>query len=210
LSLLPAGKEIKILNLGAGTGLLDLELQMRSADIYSLDNREEAVDFCKQRGLRQAILGRAESLPFAGEQFDVVLAMDILEHVENDSAVAAEIARVLKLGGKVIVTVPAFKFLWSAEDERLHHYRRYDKKTLSALFSGWKIERVSYFNFFLFLPILFARKVLRLADNGEELKIGMRVINKILYSIFQAEVALLGWVNLPFGVSCLGIFSKMT
>ena len=198
----------KILDLGAGTGMLSLELQNRGYEVWALDPSPEAIGFCVKRGVKNASVGGAEKLPFSDAFFDMVLMLDVLEHISDEQAPINEINRVLKPGGRMVITVPAFKILWSKWDEKIGHYRRYTLKSFSGLFNNWKTEKLTYFNTFLFLPILLARKILKFIHTDERLKGENKIVNHILYAIFYVETKILKYIDLPFGVSCLGIFSK--
>lgn len=207
----PAGRP-KILDLGCGTGILMTELE-RYADVTGVDFSEQAVNFSRERGLRNVSLGDATKISFAGESFDIVLALDVLEHIKDDSKAISEIRRVLKPGGKTIIFVPTFKILWSVTDELSEHHRRYNLKMLKRLLKkeGFSIARASYFNFILFIPILLVRVIVRLLNINmkSENSMGGPIINSILYRIFSAEIPLLRFMNFPFGVSVMVIAEKV-
>ena len=135
----------KCLDLGCGTGAMSRELASL-APTFSLDYEFEALKFARDRGLDRLVRGSAENLPFADDSFDIVTALDVVEHVDDDHAAAREIARVLKPGGTVVATVPAFMFLWTDHDVALHHRRRYVADEFRALFldAGLDIERLTY------------------------------------------------------------------
>lgn len=200
-----------ILDVGCGTGFLLGELQKR-ANAYGLDCADEAVEYCRARGLKNITKGDASSIPFGDEQFDIVLALDVLEHVENDVQAIKEIRRVLKKNGIAIIYVPAFQFLWGIQDKASHHFRRYRLKPLERKIkeADFEVLKVSYFNAFLFLPIALMRFFFRLlkikieAENEIELK----PLNPVLYTIFLLESYLLKYLNFPFGVSLLFVIRK--
>ncbi|MBI5728701.1 MAG: class I SAM-dependent methyltransferase [Candidatus Magasanikbacteria bacterium] len=202
---------LKILDVGCGTGL-NSKLLESFGTVYSLDVSEEALRFCSEQRLKNLYRGEANSLPFGDGNFDLVIALDVFEHLKDDQGATQEIKRVLKPGGIFICFVPAFSFLWSAHDEYLMHQRRYDKKSLEALFvSGWTKNKVSYFNFFLFPPIVFMRFIIKLfklkdKDSFERLS----TLNAVFYAIFKAELPLLRLIDFPFGVSLLAVYQKNT
>ena len=93
-----------------------------------------------------------ETLPFADDQFDLIALLDTVEHIADELAVLQECQRVLKPGGRLIVTVPAFMWLWSYNDEINDHERRYTAPELQMKLelTGLRVRRISYNNFFLF------------------------------------------------------------
>src|SRR3989344_1275265 len=156
------GGGLHILDIGCGTGALMTELASLG-EVEGVDASEIAIEYCRSRGLTRVRVGSAEALPYPEGTFDIVLALDVLEHVRDDRVAIAEIRRVLKQGGAAVIFVPAFRFLWGAIDELGEHFRRYTLRELRAKLaeSGFGVRYSSYFNFFLFLPILFVRKLVR-------------------------------------------------
>jgi SAM-dependent methyltransferase len=156
------------------------------------------------------VVGKFEAAPLASGSFDVVLALEVLEHLDDDAAGLREAARVLKPGGMLLVTVPALPSLWGGQDVVSHHQRRYTKRTLCRAFANAQLPRpsVTYFNTLLFPPIAavrWARRVWGLAhrprsdldDNHPGL------INEILAAVFATERRLVGRVPMPVGISLL-------
>jgi len=204
-------KDNQILDIGCGTGALMKEIASEGT-VTGVDFSADAVHFCKQRGLENVVQGSVTSLPFPNDIFDIVLALDILEHVEDDGQAVQEISRVLKPGGVAIIFVPAFMMLWGSTDEVSEHKRRYRKNQLLEVIkpNHLKIERVSYFNFILFIPILIFRllaRVLRVTF-VDEYKPGVGFINALLYMIFSFEIRVLRYVSFPFGVSIMVLCRK--
>lgn len=206
-------KKLEILDVGCGTGALIGELK-DSAYVTGIDFSEKAVAFCKARGIENIVLGGGEKLPFDDNKFDVVLVLDVLEHIEGDRKAIAEIHRVLKPNGVIISFVPAFMFLWGITDEVSHHFRRYTKNELVSKLqqAHFKIFRASYFNTFLFFPILLVRKLSKLFPQKfkpeQETDIRSEFVNKIFYLIFKIESLALRIINFPFGVSLMVIARK--
>jgi SAM-dependent methyltransferase len=147
-------------------------------------------------------------LPFESGTFDALIAMDVIEHLDADVTALEEFARVLKPGGHLIATVPAFPSLWGPQDIVAHHRRRYRRKGLVAQVqeAGLDIAAIFHFNYLLFVPIWAARKLLlafRVEVNSEN-EINTPLVNRLLTGIFLADVASAPRVKLPFGVSlCL-------
>ncbi|MSP13263.1 MAG: class I SAM-dependent methyltransferase [Chloroflexi bacterium] len=144
----------RILDYGCGTGL-NLTHFAGLGDAYGVDVSPTAIAFCRERGLTQvAMIGAQEELcanPF-GQLFDVVTMLDVLEHIPDDACRLQQIGKWLKPGGLLMVTVPAFEFLWSGEDYVSQHVRRYSGRSLARLFrhTGYEIVKLSYFNTLLF------------------------------------------------------------
>ena len=150
--------EAEILDVGCGTGS-NLEAFSGLGHATGVDMSPEALSFCRARGARRVTFSEIERLPFADASFDVVTAMDVLEHVDDDLAALAELRRVLRPGGLLLATVPAYGFLWSEHDEALKHRRRYTAHELRNKLTvrDFAVERTSYFITALFFPILAMR-----------------------------------------------------
>jgi SAM-dependent methyltransferase len=205
----------RILDVGCGTGGASLTLA-RHGRAVALDRSPGSFAIAPGEVPRpythRVLASASEPLPFADGSFDVVCALDILEHLDDDAAAARELARVCKSGGHVIAYVPAYPILWGYNDEYSHHKRRYVKAQLSSLLksTGLDIEESGYFNAVLFLPTLAARLIQRAAPkltNGMEHSTRPSPFNGILTSLFRAELPILKRHPLPFGTSayCIGM-----
>lgn len=203
--------DLNILDVGCGTGALLRELD-QYGNVQGLDFSPRAVSFCKKRGLLNVEQGSVTEIRYADKTFDSVLALDVLEHVENDKEGFSEIQRVLKPEGIAIIFVPTFMFLWGVTDERSEHHRRYTVRELreKAKNAGFNIVRTSYFNTFLFLPIALLRIFVRLfgIKIKSENELGSPATNELLYRIFNTERKLLKHTDFPFGVSAMMICQK--
>jgi SAM-dependent methyltransferase len=148
-----------ILDAGCGTGL-NLNYLKHYGNVIGLDLSKEALNFCKIREAENLIQADAEKVPFKEDTFDLIIALDLLEHLD-DRGVLKEFYRVLNPNAYLIVTIPAFTFLWSKHDEALHHKRRYNKDQFSAILkqNGFILKKITYWNFFLFLPIVMMRLI---------------------------------------------------
>ncbi|HEX7724160.1 MAG TPA: class I SAM-dependent methyltransferase [Candidatus Paceibacterota bacterium] len=203
--------DLSILDIGCGTGALMKELESRGT-VAGTDYSESALEFCRSRGITNVKQADIVALPYADNSFDVAILFDVLEHIKDDAAALREIKRILKPGGRVLIAVPAFMFLWGANDIDVHHFRRYTLPRLKQEIngSGMKAERMSYYNFFLFIPIATVLVLMRIfglnAGPGQE--IHGTIPNKILYAIFHAESVLLRHMNYPFGISILAVAQK--
>lgn len=200
-----------ILDAGCGTGFLLQELQ-KTSQAWGVDSSQEALNYCCQRGLQDIKKGDILALPFENNSFEVVLLLDVLEHIEDDNRALKEVYRVLKKEGFAIIFVPAFQSLWSVQDEISHHCRRYRLKQLARKIekANFKILKASYFNTFLFLPIAFLRFFLRFfkIKIKAENYLTPKLLNFLLYAIFWLESLWLKYLNFPFGVSLLFVVKK--
>ena len=115
---------LRILDAGCGTGRNLIEFGPLG-DARGIDSSPEAIEFCRRRGVLGATEGRLESLPFDDGSFDLILATDVLEHIEDDQSVMRELRRVAAPGACLLATVPAYRWLWSQHDDAHHHFRRY-------------------------------------------------------------------------------------
>lgn len=202
---------LKILNIGAATGKTS-EFLAQFGTVTSLEYDKDCCDFANETLNLSIINGSILELPFGEEEFDMVCALDVIEHVEDDTLGVSEMKRVCKSGGLIVVTVPAFMLLWSNHDVVNHHFRRYTMANLKEIFTqlNLKTKRATYFNTILFLPILTFRLLSKLipdrfirvgAGSDATLHNNNSISSKILYQIFKSELALLKLFNLPFGVS---------
>ena len=206
---LPA--EAKILEIGSGTGG---NLQMLSAfgqvSALEMDASARSISAEKTGGGVDIRAGRCPmDIPFSGEKFNLICLFDVLEHIEEDVATLIAIKKLLADGGRVLITVPAYRWLWSAHDEFLHHRRRYSARELQEKIAvaGMVIEKMSYFNILLFPLAVAARLKDRLfrSLSASGTKIPHPLINGFFRELFSIERFLLGSLNFPFGVSLLAI-----
>jgi SAM-dependent methyltransferase len=206
----------RVLDVGCGAGA-NLELlgeREPGARLVGMDVEREPLRFCREDRRTSVCQADALHLPFAGGSFDLVAALDALEHFEDDAAALRELHRVCRPGGTLLATVPAFPALWGSVDELGHHHRRYRRHELLARVraAGFEVVLDRFFNFWLFPGIALVRLLSRLApsrrDSGgvrsdfDWVRSGPLAV--LLERILGAEAALLG-VRLPFGVSLLCI-----
>lgn len=148
-----------------------------------------------------------DGLPFEAGSFDLIAALDVIEHVERDRESVAALARLLKPGGTMIVTVPAYGWLWSEHDEEHHHKRRYVRPQIRALMrsGGLDVIRCGYFNTLLFplVALIRASKKLLGFPRGADDDMPGPLVNNALQRIMASERALMGLFPLPFGTSIL-------
>ena len=190
----------------AGTNLRMLK-QLGFRNVTGLDISEDAIAFCEAKGLGPVEQGDICAMPFADDSFDLVLATDVIEHVEEDDGALREIARVLRPGGALLLTVPAFELLWGLQDRVSKHKRRYRLKPLAEKLTvaGLRVQRAYYFNYLLFLPTLLMRRTIDAFGLGWK-NIGQAnapLLNGLLSAIFAWDILTAPLVKPPFGVSIL-------
>lgn len=151
-----AKKELKILNVGVGTGD-DLALISQHGGVYAIDIDQEALELVSSSVVVEKKCANVCALPYEDGFFDVVVSFDVLEHVDDHVKGVQEIYRVLKPGGFFVLTVPAFNTLYSSHDKLLHHYRRYNKKSLAKILVPFENSKLGYWFFFLFFPAALLR-----------------------------------------------------
>jgi SAM-dependent methyltransferase len=202
----------RILDVGCGTGA-NLELLGEFGDAEGVDVSPDALRFCRDRGLDKVHLGAAEELPFEDQTFNIVTALDVVEHLDDDVAGLKEMYRVLKPGGRAMFFVPAFTFLWGVQDDISHHRRRYTLKQIKSAVSraGFKVERGTYANITFFAPIFAGRILMKLTriKPASENNINVSALNGFFGRVFGAESSVLNHMNLPFGVSAICIARRV-
>jgi len=222
VSSLGSGDNFRILDAGCGTGQMTKRLGAIGL-AFGLDSAPEAIAFARSRGVERLAQGSITAPPFANGAFDCVLALDVIEHVDDDFGILTSLFKILRPGGHLIVTVPAFDALWSEHDEINHHKRRYRASQLKTLIenAGFHADRVTYCNTALCLPVFVTRKAKNLAralnlrrgnSEGQELKSDLGdypgFVNDGLYKLMRGETRLMERVNLPFGVSILAVATR--
>lgn len=205
---LPA--DAAILDVGTSTGTnLRLLRDMGFTRYRGLDPSPDAIRWCAQKGFGTVEQGSVSKIPHPDETFDLVLATDIIEHVDDDVMALRELRRVLKPGGTLLITVPAFASLWGLQDEVAHHKRRYRKSMFLERIAraGLACRTSYYFNFLLFVPIWLARQAIRLLGIRlkSENQINTPMLNGFLRAIFSIDVTLARHLKPPFGASILGL-----
>ena len=153
-----------------------------------------------------------------GEKFNLIAAFDVIEHIEGDNQALSNIHNMLSPGGRLIVSVPQYAFLWSAVDDLVMHKRRYSRKELVSklLANGFKINRVTSFVFTPFPLMLISRLLdkkkdvsLSAADALESRVVFPKIINMILDWIMKVDELLIrAGLNLPFGGTLIAVAEK--
>jgi SAM-dependent methyltransferase len=201
----------RILEIGCGTGH-NLEMLQRFGRADGIEIDPAARALAEQRlGRPIASAPLPELTGVADGAYDLVALLDVLEHVEQDEAALQSIARKLKAGGKVLITVPAHPWMWSAHDEVNHHKRRYTRKALRKVIgdAGLDLELLSWFNSLLFPLAAAARVAGRVTGNKDsDDKLPPKALNRLFETIFGWERYALGRLPLPPGVSLVAIASR--
>ncbi|MFC2036515.1 class I SAM-dependent methyltransferase [Chloroflexota bacterium] len=212
----------QVLDIGCGAGNMFHHLA-RYGSVVGVDNNPKPLAIARERGydVRE---GLAEDLPLDDRAFDLVALLDTVEHCEDEMAVLRECYRVCAPGGHLVVTVPAFMWLWSHNDVLNDHKRRYTTEELREKLSsvGFQIQRMTYNNFFVF-PMAAALILLRRGAEQEpdlasphfddesyqvEMEPAPPLLNTILSGVTWTESQLLRWINLPVGTSVICIAEK--
>ncbi len=193
---------LRLLDAGCGTGRHLVEYGVLG-EAHGIDPSPAAVEACHRRGLDQVVAAPIERLPYGDASFDLVLATDVLEHLPDDAVALRELRRVAAPGATIICTVPALMWLWSDEDVRLHHHRRYRRPELVARAreTGWEPSLATYYNTLLLPAIAVARKLAGTPARSE-MERSSGPLTAGLVAPLRLEAALLGrGLRLPIGVS---------
>ena len=204
-------KRIKILDVGCGTGK-NVETFARIGESWGLDMSPRAIAYCKKRGLTRVKRGTAEKTGLQGASFDVVTLLDVLEHTD-DAKTFREMRRILRPNGLIVLTIPAYSWLWSRWDEVLHHKRRYDKAGLEELLDveGFEVRKISYVYAFLLVPVFLIRiiKSWLMADSyGSDFRLSTPLVNRIMLRLSRIEAWAIERFFVPFGTSLVCIAQK--
>lgn len=211
---LPEVSERRMLDVGCGTGG-NLPLLQRFGQVVGLEGSADALALCRRRlGPDFPLhLGHIpEDIPPG--RFDVVTAFDVLEHIPDAVGALRGIRAVLAPQGLLVLTVPAFGFLWSVHDAVHHHQRRYTVDMLTGQLSaaGLRLRWSSYFNSLLFPPIAAVRLLRRALPKSlknelrSDVEMGSSGLpNQVLKAVFSAERHVVPRVSLPFGMSLIAV-----
>lgn len=204
----------EILDLGCGTGF-NYKTLNKYGKVTNLDYHIEPLRSCKRKGIPNIIKGDAQNLRFTNNSFDIVTAIELLEHLDDDEKAIKEIYRVLKNNGTFIFTVPAHELLWSSDDILAKHKRRYSKINLiHKLNKHFKIKYISQRYFILFIPsiMIFIYQKIKLNRNKEKinsLTLTPKILNNILKCIMTIENFIISKsIQLPIGIGWIGIAIK--
>jgi len=206
---LPRGA--RILDAGAGSGRNMVDLARRGR-VTGVELSPASAEVARARGVGEVITGSIDRLPFADDAFDLAVSFDVIEHVDDDRATLRELRRVVSPGGRLVVTVPAYEWLWSSHDEVNHHRRRYTRASLlsAAADSGWRPTRTTHFNSVL-LPAAVALRAAERARRAparphSDLHRTPMWLNRVLVRPLNAEARVIErGGRLPAGLSLLAV-----
>lgn len=204
-------KKPKILDIGCGTGK-NLEVFNQFGESWGIDCSPLALSFCRKRGLNRVQKGQAEKTSLAASSFSLITLLDVLEHTSEEKTLA-EMRRLLKPQGLLILTTPAFPFLWSRWDEVLHHKKRYTAKALSAILKNqqFRILKISYMYSFLLFPAIIIRiikSILYKNDYPSDFRLSSPLFDYLLFRFARVEATFLLKHSLPFGTSLIVVAKK--
>jgi SAM-dependent methyltransferase len=208
---LPA--DAPVIDIGTGTGSnLRMLRDIGFTNVRGVDSSDDAIRYCTTKGLGPVERGSILSVPVADASQSLVLATDVIEHVEDDARALREVTRVLAPSGFAIITVPTFPSLWGLQDKRAQHKRRYRLGPLLHLLrsAGLTPIRRYYFNYLLFVPIWLARQIISLlrVELESENEVNTPAINRLLTGIFRFDCATAPVIHPPFGVSALVVAKR--
>jgi SAM-dependent methyltransferase len=214
---LELARDVRILDAGCGSGRNMVELARRGR-VTGVELASASLEAARARDVGPVLPGSLDDpLPFDDGAFDLAVALDVLEHVEDDRAALRELARVVAPGGRLLVTVPQYGWLWGEHDVLSHHHRRYTRPTLlgRAAAAGFAPQRVTAFNATL-LPAIGGARLVQRARRRENPasdlgRTPQGVVNAALERVLLAEAAAIrAGRDLPFGVSLLAAFRRST
>ena len=201
-------KTFNILDFGAGSGTnIEILTRLGNVDVYESNIKMRI--FLKNKYKKNK---KVKIINKIKKKYDLVLAADVVEHIKNDKQAIQNFYNFLKKNGHILITVPAFNFLFSNKDITLKHFRRYKKSNIRELLNkNFKIKKLSYFNFFLFLPIALSILILKVKKTkfikfAETTPINW--VNITFKNIFLLEKYLLRFLNFPFGISIIALAKK--
>ncbi len=203
-----------VFEIGAGTGRTLEMLKEKGFSVEGLDSSKNAVKFAQRKGI-ELKHSAIENFYFV-KKYDLVLLLDVLEHLEEDSEALKQISKSVEENKFIFLTVPAFQFLFGPHDKLLYHFRRYNKNQIKFMLelNGFKVEKISYWNFFLFFPSvsikLFKKFFYKNHSKAEsDLNELFEPLNSVLYYILKFENFLISkGINFPFGTSIVCLARK--
>ncbi|MEA2201120.1 MAG: hypothetical protein QOI89_1716 [Solirubrobacteraceae bacterium] len=202
----------RILDAGCGSGRNMVELA-RHGTVTGVELSQTSVCLARERGVGEVIEGSVLDMPFSADSFDLAASLDVIEHLEDDLGALRELRRTVTPGGSLLVTVPAYPWLWSGHDEINHHFRRYTRRSLQSVAeqAGWEQVRTTYFNSLLLPAAIILRVLDRLSTKTTESSLDLwvppRPINWLLERPLALEASLIArGGRIPAGLSLLAVF----
>jgi len=202
----------RILDAGCGSGRNMVELA-RVGTVTGVELSDTSVELARARNAGEVVEGSVLEMPFPDGGFDLAVSLDVIEHLEDDLTALRELRRTVAPGGALLVTVPAYQWLWSGHDEINHHHRRYTRRSLQRVAeqAGWRQVRTTYFNSLL-LPAAIVLRVLdrfsrKTTESSLDLWVPPEPLNSTLEQPLRLEAALIArGGRIPAGLSLLAVF----
>ncbi len=202
----------RILDAGCGSGRNMVELN-GFGEVTGIELSPTSVAIARERGVGEVLEGSVLELPFADQSFDLAVSLDVIEHLADDRTALGELRRTVKPGGALLVTVPAYQWLWSAHDEINHHHRRYNTRMLleAATAAGWNCELTTHFNSLLLPAAILMRALDRVRPGTTESSLDLWIppapLNWLLERPLALEALTIGrGGRIPAGLSLLAVF----
>jgi SAM-dependent methyltransferase len=209
---LPLPAPGRILDAGCGSGRNMVELARRGT-VTGIELSEASARLARERDVGEVVTDSVVEMPFADDSFEMALCLDVIEHLEDDIAALRELRRVVVPGGALLVTVPAYQWLWSGHDEVNHHHRRYTASSLerAAAQAGWTQLRSTHFNSLLLPAAILLRVMERFSRKPTESSLDLWVppepLNWLLERPLLLEARLIArGRRIPAGLSLLAVF----
>jgi SAM-dependent methyltransferase len=209
---LELAEEPRILDAGCGSGRNMVELASLGA-VTGVELSDASACLARKRAAGEVITGSVLQMPFESSSFDLAVSLDVIEHLKDDLGALRELRRVVTAGGSLLVTVPAYQWLWSGHDEINHHHRRYTRRSLQRVAeqAGWQQVRTTYFNSLLLPAAILLRVLDRLSRKPTESSLDLWVppqpINWLLERPLALEAAVIArGGRIRAGLSLLAVF----
>jgi SAM-dependent methyltransferase len=204
----------QIMDAGCGNGD-NLGVLSKHGELVAIERDDNALTRAKARNIGSVVKGELpDNIPLSiSKNNDLIVMLDVLEHIDDDEKSLYVLKNWANINGKLLITVPAYQFLWTKHDEQHHHKRRYTAKKLRKIVenNGWKVNYISYFNTFLFPLALVDRlkqKILS-SSNGSQNKLPNKCINSFFEKVFSFESNVIGKYSFPFGLSIIVVAEKV-
>jgi SAM-dependent methyltransferase len=202
----------RILDAGCGSGRNMVEFA-RHGTVTGVELSDTSAALARERGAGEVIEGSVLEMPFDADSFEMAASLDVIEHLDDDLAALRELRRVVAPGGTLLITVPAYQWLWSGHDEINHHHRRYTRRSLQRVGeqAGWQQVRTTYFNSLLLPAAILLRVLDRFSRKTTESSLDLWVpptpVNWLLERPLALEAAMIGrGGRIPAGLSLLAVF----
>lgn len=195
-----------VIEVGVGSGENLYTIYPRHFSLFGIEPFPENAKYADERGDVPVYTGTAEVWPaeLESHRIDMICMFDVLEHLENDSAALEIMYDKLQPGGYLLLSVPAYQWLWGRQDEISHHYRRYTRSSLLEKIqkAGFTPYRATYFNTILFPAIAMQRMLQKLTGaRGSDFDQRYGKAEQLFYRLFKTEKHILPFMSFPFGVS---------